>query len=69
VAGTVSNFWAPAAYTFMAMHWGTAGWLLIAGIIVLAGAGLHPAAHAAERFAALNFEHSPELNHDPAVTN
>jgi hypothetical protein len=52
VAGTVSYFWAPAAFTFMVMHWGTPGWLVIAAIIVVAGACLHPSARAADRFAA-----------------
>lgn len=61
VARTVSNFWAPAAYTFLAMHWGATGWLLIAGIIVVAGFGLRPSAHAAERFAVLNFGPQTEL--------
>ena len=51
VAGTLSYFWAPAAFTFMVMHWGTPGWLVIAGLIVVAGACLHPSARAAQRFA------------------
>ncbi|GAB3856594.1 MFS transporter [Nocardioides maradonensis] len=46
---TVGTVWAPAAYTFLAMHWGTAGWLTIAAIVALAAALIHPAAHAAER--------------------
>ena len=37
------------------MRLGNVGWLLIAGWIVLAGLRLHPAARAAERFAAANF--------------
>jgi MFS family permease len=57
VASTLSSFWAPAAYTFLAMHWGAKGWLVIAGIIVAAGFGLRPSARAAERFAARHFEH------------
>jgi hypothetical protein len=67
VARTVSNFWAPAAYTFLAMHWGATGWLLIAGIIVVAGFGLRPSAHAAERFAVLNFGPQTELGVGLAV--
>ncbi len=55
VARTVGQFWAPAAYTFVVMHWGAPGWLAIAGLIVVAGAGLHPSAKAAERFAVRNF--------------
>ena len=39
-------------FTFLAMEWGTTGWLLIAGIVVVAGIGIHPAARAAERYLA-----------------
>jgi MFS family permease len=56
VAKTISQFWAPAAYTFLVMHWGDAGWLAIAGFVVVACFGLHPSARAAERFAAAHFE-------------
>jgi MFS family permease len=52
VGGTLGSVWAPALFTFLAMEWGTTGWLLIAGIVVLAGVGVHPAAHAAERYLA-----------------
>src|SRR6201996_9027853 len=44
VARTIGGFWAPAVFTFMVMHWGTPGWLVIAAIIVVAGACLHPSA-------------------------
>jgi MFS family permease len=56
VAKIVSNFWAPAAYTFLVMHWGDAGWLAIAGFVVVGCVGLHPSARSAERFAATHFE-------------
>jgi MFS family permease len=56
VARAVSNFWAPAVFTFLVMHWGDSGWILIAGIVVAASFGLHPSAHAAERFALRHFE-------------
>jgi MFS family permease len=56
VARTVANFWAPAVYTFLVMRWGDVGWLSIAGIVVIACVALHPAARAAERFAASHFE-------------
>jgi hypothetical protein len=46
---TVGSVWAPAAYTFLAMEWGTPGWLVIAAIVALAAIGIHPAARAAER--------------------
>jgi hypothetical protein len=50
LGGTVGQVWAPAAYTFLAINWGTPGWLLIAGIVALAAAGMHPAARAAEHY-------------------
>jgi MFS family permease len=46
---TVGSVWAPAAYTFLAMEWGTTGWLVIATIVVLAAIGIHPSARAAAR--------------------
>jgi MFS family permease len=46
---TVGSVWAPAAYTFLAMEWGTPGWLVIAAIVVAAVIGIHPASRAAER--------------------
>jgi MFS family permease len=57
LGGTVGNVWAPAAYTFLAMEWGTPGWLLIAAIVVVATLGMGPSARAAERF--LRADHSP----------
>jgi MFS family permease len=39
----------PALFTFLALEWGTAGWVIIAAIGVAAGAVAHPAARAAER--------------------
>jgi MFS family permease len=52
LSGTLGRVWAPALYTFLAMSWGAAGWLLIAAIVVAATAGLHPAARRAQRFLA-----------------
>jgi MFS family permease len=46
---TLGSVWAPAAYTFLAMQWGTPGWLLIAAIVLMAAVAIHPAARAAER--------------------
>ena len=46
LGGTVGSVWAPAAYTFLAMEWGTTGWLLIAGTAVVAAAVMAPAARA-----------------------
>ncbi|MBO0843655.1 MAG: MFS transporter, partial [Nocardioides sp.] len=47
---TLGGVWAPAAYTFLAMHWGATGWLLIAAVVVLAAVCVHPSARAAERY-------------------
>ena len=49
---TLGSVWAPAAYTFLAMEWGTPGWLVIAAIVVVAAIVNHPASHAAERYLA-----------------
>ena len=46
---TLGSVWAPAAYTFLAMEWGTPGWLIIAAIVVVAAIAIHPSARAAER--------------------
>lgn len=50
LSSTLGRVWAPAVYTFLAMSWGSAGWLVIAGIITVAAAGLHPATAMARRF-------------------
>ncbi|TWG90566.1 Nitrate/nitrite transporter [Nocardioides sp. J9] len=46
---TLGTVWAPALYTWLAMEWGARGWLVIAGIVVVAAVLIHPAARAAER--------------------
>jgi MFS family permease len=50
LSGTLGKVWAPALYTFLAMNWGAAGWMIIAGIIVVATAAVHPSARLAKRF-------------------
>jgi MFS family permease len=55
VFSTLGGRWAPAVYTFLAMSWHPAGlpgagWLVIAGVAILAVAGLHPSTRMAERF-------------------
>ncbi len=50
LSGTLGKVWAPAVFTFLAMNWGAAGWLVIAGIIVVATIGVHPSARMARRF-------------------
>jgi MFS family permease len=49
-SGTLGRVWAPALYTFLAMNWGAAGWLVIAAIGVVATVGLHPSVRAARGF-------------------
>lgn len=50
VNSTLGRVWAPALYTFLAMNWGAAGWLVIASIIVVATIGVHPSTRLARRF-------------------
>jgi MFS family permease len=50
LTGTLGKVWAPALYTFLAMNWGAGGWMIIAGIIVIATVGVHPASRMARRF-------------------
>ena len=50
LSSTLGRVWAPALYTFLAMSWGSTGWLIIAGIITLGAAGLHPSVAMARRF-------------------
>jgi MFS family permease len=47
---TAGSVWAPAAYTFLTMHWGAVGWLIIAGCSVVASASIGRAAHRAAAF-------------------
>lgn len=50
LASTLGRVWAPAAYTFLAISWGSTGWLVIGAVIVVAAAGLHPATAMGRRF-------------------
>ena len=52
LSSTLGKVWAPAVYTFLAMNWGhpVAGWLLIAGAVVVATVGIHPSTRMARRF-------------------
>jgi hypothetical protein len=52
IGGTAGGVWAPAAYTFLAMEWGTPGWLTIAAIVVVATLGMGPASRSAQRYLA-----------------
>jgi MFS family permease len=55
VFSTLGGRWAPAVYTLLAMSWHPsalpgAGWLVIAGLGLLAVVGMHPSVRMAERF-------------------
>ncbi|WP_243058433.1 MFS transporter [Nocardioides sp. SR21] len=50
LTSTLGKVWAPAVFTFLAMNWGATGWLLIAGIIVVATVLIHPSTALARRF-------------------
>ncbi|WP_166028676.1 MFS transporter [Streptomyces chilikensis] len=49
LGSNLGTVWAPAAYTFLAMSWGAAGWAVIAAVILTAAVAVHPAARACER--------------------
>lgn len=50
LSSTLGKVWAPAVFTFLAISWGSAGWLVIAAILVAATVALHPATRLAEAF-------------------
>jgi MFS family permease len=50
LTSTLGRVWAPAVFTFLAMNWGAAGWLVIAGVIVVATVAIHPSTRLARRF-------------------
>jgi MFS family permease len=50
LSSTLGKVWAPAVYTFLAMNWGAAGWLTIAGVVVIATVAIHPSTRLARRF-------------------
>ncbi len=49
LSGTLGRVWAPAAFTVL-VTWSAAGWLVIAAIITMAAAALHPSTVMARRF-------------------
>ena len=60
VSGALGSRWAPALYTFLAMSWAAEGWLVIAGIVIVATLGLGPSVRLAERFRDEHFPAEPE---------
>jgi MFS family permease len=50
LSSTLGRVWAPALYTFLAMNWGSTGWLIIAAIVTIGAAALHPSTRLARRF-------------------
>jgi MFS family permease len=67
LGSTLGRVWAPALYTFLAMNWGAAGWLLIAGIVVVASVGLHRSTRVAQRFLARHVTGDATLHPATAV--
>jgi hypothetical protein len=65
LSGTLGRVWAPALYTFLAISWGEAGWLVIAAIPVVASIGLHRSARTAQRFLE---RHGPPADNSESVT-
>ena len=63
VGGTLGSVWAPALFTYLAMSWGTTGWMVIAAIVLVGGIGITPAARASERWLATR---TPEAAGQPA---
>ena len=63
VGGTLGSVWAPALFTFLAMSWGTTGWMVIAAIVMVGGIGITPAARASERWLATR---TPQAVDQPA---
>jgi MFS family permease len=63
VGVTLGSVWAPALFTYLAMTWGSVGWMTIAAIVVVGGIGIHPAARMAERYLATR---SSEVADQPA---
>ena len=60
LGNTLGAVWAPAAYTYLAIEWGAEGWLIIAGIVLLATLGTGPASRSAERFLERDSVAAPE---------
>jgi MFS family permease len=72
VSRTLGSMWAPALYTFLAMSWGAQGWLVIAGIIVVATVAMGPSVRSARGFATQHFpaedaEGVPEQTSGPTL--
>lgn len=59
VGYAIGTLWAPAAYTWLALTWHTTGWVVIAGIVLVAAVALTPAVAAAERY--LTRTRAPEV--------
>jgi hypothetical protein len=67
VSHTLGSMWAPALYTFLALSWGSQGWLVIGGIVVTASICMAPAVRMAERFTAQHFPAELVEESDPTA--
>jgi MFS family permease len=50
IGHTAGSVWAPALFTWLAMEHGTTGWLVIAGIVLVATATMRTTSRSAERY-------------------
>jgi len=76
VSKQLGSIWAPALFTFLVVSWGGEGWLVIAGIILVATVAMGPSVALAERFRDQHFadqmddgvpEPTPEEGYTPPV--
>ncbi|NYI99535.1 putative MFS family arabinose efflux permease [Nocardioides thalensis] len=76
VSKQLGSIWAPALFTLLVVSWGGEGWLVIAGIILVATVAMGPSVALAERFRDQHFadqmddgvpEPTPEEGYTPPV--
>jgi MFS family permease len=67
VSGALGSMWAPALYTFLAIEWGAEGWLVIAGIIVIATVATGPSVRLAQGFASRHFPPADDEQQDETI--
>jgi MFS family permease len=60
--GALGSRWAPALYTFLALEWGAEGWLVIAGVIMVATVCMGPSVRLARSFADRHFPAADQLD-------
>lgn len=68
IFSALGSKWSPALYTFLALEWGAEGWLVIAGIIVVATICMGPSVRIAQGFAQRNFPPEDDPVAEEALT-